>query len=75
MRARGAAVSGAAVPGVAGATMALTLLTALNFVNYIDRYILPGVQEQVKAEFHVSDAALGSLTFCILPDVYVRGAA
>lgn len=39
------------------------LLTALNFVNYIDRYILPGVQEQVKAEFHVSDAALGSLTF------------
>jgi MFS family permease len=38
------------------------LLTALNFVNYIDRYILPGVQEQVKGEFHVSDAALGSLT-------------
>jgi MFS family permease len=38
-------------------------LTALNFVNYIDRYILPGVQEQVKHEFHVSDAALGSLTF------------
>jgi predicted MFS family arabinose efflux permease len=48
---------------VAGATSALVLLTALNFVNYIDRYILPGVQEQVKAEFHVSDAALGSLTF------------
>jgi MFS family permease len=43
--------------------MALVLLTALNFVNYIDRYILPGVQEQVKREFHVSDAALGSLTF------------
>jgi predicted MFS family arabinose efflux permease len=35
----------------------------MNFVNYIDRYILPGVQEQVKREFHVSDAALGSLTF------------
>jgi MFS transporter, Spinster family, sphingosine-1-phosphate transporter len=48
---------------VAGATTALVLLTAMNFVNYIDRYILPGVQEQVKAEFHVSDAALGSLTF------------
>jgi len=48
---------------VAGAATALTLLTALNFVNYIDRYILPGVQEQVKHEFHVSDAALGSLTF------------
>jgi len=48
---------------VAGAATALALLTALNFVNYIDRYILPGVQEQVKHEFHVSDAALGSLTF------------
>ena len=51
------------VHSVAGATTALVLLTALNFVNYIDRYILPGVQEQVKQEFHVSDAALGSLTF------------
>ncbi len=48
---------------VAGATVALVLLTALNFVNYIDRYILPGVQEQVKSEFHVSDAQIGSLTF------------
>jgi predicted MFS family arabinose efflux permease len=43
--------------------MALVLLTALNFVNYIDRYILPGVQELVKKEFRVSDAALGSLVF------------
>jgi MFS family permease len=50
-------------PSVAGATTALVLLTALNFVNYIDRYILPGVQEQVKHEFHISDAQLGSLTF------------
>jgi hypothetical protein len=25
------------VPSIAGATMALVLLTALNFVNYIDR--------------------------------------
>jgi MFS family permease len=48
---------------VPGAATALALLTALNFVNYIDRYILPGVQEGIKAEFHVSDAAIGSLTF------------
>ncbi len=47
---------------VAGATTALVLLTALNFVNYIDRYILPGVQEQVKGEFHISDEQIGSLT-------------
>src|SRR5665213_1076366 len=45
-----------------GAATALVLLTALNFVNYIDRYILPGVQEQVKGEFHLSDAQIGSLT-------------
>jgi MFS family permease len=48
---------------VAGATLALLLLTALNFVNYIDRYILPGVQEQVKQEFHASDSMIGSITF------------
>ena len=48
---------------VAGATTALVLLTALNFVNYIDRYILPGVQEQIKHEFQISDALIGSLTF------------
>src|SRR6202035_3114932 len=49
--------------GVAGATTALVLLTALNFVNYIDRYILPGVQEQIKVEFHLSDEHIGTLTF------------
>jgi MFS transporter, Spinster family, sphingosine-1-phosphate transporter len=48
---------------VAGATTALVLLTALNFVNYIDRYILPGVQEQVKHEFLISDQQIGALTF------------
>ncbi len=48
---------------LAGATLALVLLTALNFVNYIDRYILPGVQELVKKEFHVTDSAIGSITF------------
>lgn len=48
---------------VTGATAALVLLTALNFVNYIDRYILPGVQEQIKGEFHLSDEHIGALTF------------
>jgi predicted MFS family arabinose efflux permease len=47
---------------VAGATVALVLLTAMNFVNYLDRYILPAVQEQVKGEFHLSDDQIGSLT-------------
>jgi MFS family permease len=47
---------------VAGATVALVLLTAMNFVNYLDRFILPAVQEQVKAEFHLTDNQIGSLT-------------
>ena len=34
---------------VAGATTALVLLTALNFVNYIDRYILPASRSRSKA--------------------------
>jgi predicted MFS family arabinose efflux permease len=47
---------------VAGATMALVLLTAMNFVNYLDRYILPAVQEQIKHEFTLTDNQIGSLT-------------
>ena len=54
--------SGRAGPSVAGATTALVLLTAMNFVNYLDRYILPAVQEQVKGEFRLSDSQIGSLT-------------
>jgi predicted MFS family arabinose efflux permease len=50
------------IRAVAGATTALVLLTALNFVNYIDRYILPGVQEQVKHEFRITDEQIGTLT-------------
>ena len=50
--------------GVAeGATVALVLLTAMNVVNYLDRYILPSVQEQIKGEFHISDDQIGTLTF------------
>ncbi len=47
---------------VRGAALALCLLTAMNFVNYLDRYILPAVQEQIKRQFHLSDNQIGSLT-------------
>jgi predicted MFS family arabinose efflux permease len=57
-----AATKPTSTASVAGATTALVLLTALNFVNYIDRYILPGVQEQIKHEFHLTDAHIGNLT-------------
>ncbi len=45
------------------AWVALALLTALNLFNYIDRYILPGVQPLVQREFHVSDERMGALTY------------
>jgi MFS family permease len=45
------------------ATMALGLLTALNLFNFIDRYVLPGVQPLVQREFHASDERMGALTY------------
>jgi predicted MFS family arabinose efflux permease len=42
--------------------VALVLLTCMNFVNYLDRYILPAVQEQIKGEFRLTDNQIGSLT-------------
>src|SRR3954454_4364345 len=45
---------------------ALVLLTALNFVNYIDRSVLFAVQPLIQAEFHRSDAEFGFLTSAFL---------
>lgn len=45
------------------AWVALALLTLLNLFNYLDRYILPGVQPLVQREFHVTDEQMGALTF------------
>jgi MFS transporter, Spinster family, sphingosine-1-phosphate transporter len=49
---------------------ALFVLTALNFVNYIDRSVLFAVQPMVQAEFHRSDVEFGFLTsaffFCYM---------
>ena len=42
--------------------VALALLTALNFFNYIDRYVLPAVQPLVQKELHRNDADMGWLT-------------
>jgi len=41
---------------------ALLLLLGLNLVNYMDRYVLPGVQSLIQGEFKVSDEQMGSLT-------------
>ncbi len=42
---------------------ALVLLSALNLLNYLDRYILPGVQPLVQKEFQVNDERMGALTY------------
>jgi MFS transporter, Spinster family, sphingosine-1-phosphate transporter len=42
---------------------ALILLSALNLLNYLDRYILPGVQPLIQKEFQVNDEHMGALTY------------
>jgi MFS transporter, Spinster family, sphingosine-1-phosphate transporter len=37
-------------------------LLALNLLNYIDRYILPGAQPLIQHEFHATDEQMGALT-------------
>jgi MFS family permease len=47
---------------VSPAIVALLLLTALNLINFIDRYVLPGVQPLIQHEFLVNDERMGALT-------------
>ena len=42
--------------------LVLTVLTGLNFFNYIDRSVLSAVQPLIQREFHRSDAEMGLLT-------------
>ncbi len=49
-------------PRLHPALVALVLLIALNLLNYIDRYILPGAQPLIQAEFRVNDEMMGRLT-------------
>jgi len=44
------------------ALIALVLLFALNLLNYLDRYILPGAQPLIQAEFGATDEQMGALT-------------
>lgn len=59
------------------ATAALVILTALNFVNYIDRSVLFAVQPLVQHEFPGSDARFGLLTtaffFCYMTAAPLAG--
>jgi MFS family permease len=44
------------------AGLALFLLTCLNLFNFIDRYVLPGVQPLIQHDFRINDAQAGTLT-------------
>lgn len=61
-------------PAIRTAGLALFLLTCLNLFNFIDRYVLPGVQPLIQHEFRIDDAQAGLLTsaffityMCIAP--------
>ncbi|HZP04761.1 MAG TPA: MFS transporter [Terracidiphilus sp.] len=44
------------------AVTTFVLLLALNLLNFIDRYILPGAQPLIQREFHATDQQMGALT-------------
>jgi MFS family permease len=49
-------------PRISPALGTVLLLLALNLLNYLDRYILPGAQPLIQQEFHATDEQMGRLT-------------
>src|SRR5438477_2562851 len=39
----------------------LAVMVGINFLNYLDRYILPAVATKIQAEFHLTDGEVGLL--------------
>src|SRR5256884_3918466 len=39
----------------------LGVMVGINFLNYLDRYILPAVSTKIQAEFHLTDSQVGLL--------------
>ena len=54
-----------------GATYALLVVTLLNFLNYIDRFILAAVLPRVKSDFLLTDFQLGLLANAFLVAYFV----
>jgi hypothetical protein len=44
---------------LAGARSVLIILTAMNLLNYIDRYVPSAVKELVKVDLHLTDTQTG----------------
>ena len=51
---------------ISPAMATLLLLIALNLLNFIDRYILPGEVSLIQHDFHCSDQQMGALTTALL---------
>ncbi len=60
------------------ARIALAILTTINFLNYIDRYVLASVFEPIKRELHFTDTELGwtlsafMITYALTSPVFGR---
>lgn len=60
------------------ARVALAILTTINFLNYIDRYVLASVFEPIKRELHFTDTELGwtlsafMITYSITSPIFGR---
>ena len=39
----------------------LGVMVGINFLNYLDRYILPAVSTKIQGEFHLTDSEVGLL--------------
>src|SRR2546430_7025318 len=44
----------------------LAVMVGINFLNYLDRYILPAVATKIQGEFHLTDSQLGLLQSAFL---------
>src|SRR2546429_9778057 len=44
----------------------LAVMVSINFLNYLDRYILPAVATKIQAEFHLTDDQVGLLQSAFL---------
>lgn len=52
-------------------TVALSILTGLNFLCYLDRYVLAAVLEPLKADLHLLDGDLGRLSTAFMLGYFV----
>jgi MFS transporter, Spinster family, sphingosine-1-phosphate transporter len=53
------------------ARIALTILTVINFLNYIDRYVLASLFEPIKRELHFTDTQLGWISSAFMITYFV----